>query len=154
MLKIAIGLGVAALVAMSAPSKAGTPAAYAPISLCSTGKAAWKKGVASWYGEEFQGDPTASGEAFNMNALTAAHRNLPLGTEIKVTNLRNHRSLVLRVNDRGPFIPGRMLDVSRAAARRLGFAGRGLAPIRIDVVKLPKDCQGESACRSALLAMN
>ncbi|MGH9375532.1 MAG: RlpA-like double-psi beta-barrel domain-containing protein [Terriglobia bacterium] len=60
----------------------------------------------------------------------------------------------MRVNDRGPFIPGRMLDVSRAAARRLGFAGRGLAPIRIDVVKLPKDCQGRLACRGALLAMN
>ena len=154
MLRIAMGLGVAALVAVSAPSKAGTRG-WAPISVCSTGSGAWKDGVASWYGDAFQGNPTASGESFNMNALTAAHRNLPLGTEIKVTNLRNHRSLVLRVNDRGPYVPGRMLDVSRAAARRLGFASRGLARIRINIVKLPKYCRGRLACRGAnLLAMN
>ncbi len=153
MLKIAMGLGMAAVIAVSASSTAGTPA-YEPISLCSVGKPAWTSGVASWYGEQFQGSPTASGEAFDMNALTAAHRNLPLGTEIRVTNLRNHRSLVLRVNDRGPFVPGRMLDVSRAAASRLGFAARGLAPIHIDVVKPPKNCGDRLSCRNAFLAMN
>jgi|SRR5579875_3411726 len=154
MLKIAMGLGVAAFVAMSAPSQAGTPT-YVPVCSYSAGKTAWKDGVASWYGEEFQGNPTASGEIFNMNALTAAQRDLPLGTEIRVTNLRNHRSLVLRINDRGPFVPGRMLDVSRAAASRLGFVGRGMAPVSIEIVKLPKDCRNRFICRGAqLFAMN
>lgn|SRR5487761_124775 len=154
MLKIAMGLGVAAFVAISAPSQAGTPA-YVPVCSYSARQLAWKDGVASWYGKEFEGDPTASGEAFNMDDLTAAHPNLPLGTEIKVTNLRNHRSLVLRINDRGPFVPGRMLDVSRAAAGRLGFVARGLAHVRIEVVKPPKDCRGRlMRSRAHLLAMN
>lgn len=154
MLKIAMGIGMAAFAAMSVPSQAGTPA-YVPVGSCSARRAVWKDGVASWYGQQFQGEPTASGEAFDMNALTAAHRDLPLGTEIKVTNLRNHRSLVLRINDRGPFIPGRMLDVSRAAARRLGFVGRGLARVRVDVMRLPKNCRDRFACHGAqLFAMN
>ena len=154
MLKIALGLGVAAFVAMSAPSQAGIPT-YVPVRACFAGQTAWKDGVASWYGEEFQGNPTASGEAFNMNALTAAHRDLPLGTEIRVINLKNHRSLLLRINDRGPFIPGRMLDVSRAAASRLGFMRRGKAPVRIEVVRLPRGRQKGVICRGAqLFAMN
>src|SRR5262245_16512229 len=73
-------------------------------------------GIASWYGEEFQGNQTASGEPFDEGRLTAAHLRLPLGTRIKVTNLRNQRSVVLKVNDRGPHVRGRLLDVSRAAA--------------------------------------
>ncbi|MGH9357014.1 MAG: septal ring lytic transglycosylase RlpA family protein [Terriglobia bacterium] len=150
MLKIAMGIGLAAFAAVSVPSQAGTPA-YVPVGSCSARRAIWKDGLASWYGQQFQGDPTASGEAFDMNGLTAAHRDLPLGTEIRVTNLRNQRSLVLRVNDRGPFIPGRMLDVSRAAAKRLGFAARGLARVRVDIMRLPKDCRDRVACRSARL---
>lgn len=91
-------------------------------------------GRASWYGHALQGMPTATGEAYDMNAMTCAHRTLPLGSLIRVTNLRNHRSLVLRVNDRGPMVETRVVDLSYAAAKRLGFSGRGIAKVRIDLV--------------------
>lgn len=99
---------------------------------------AYTEGVASWYGEDFHGKPTASGEVYDMNGLTAAHTKLPLGTWIQVTNQRNNRTVVLRVNDRGPWIPGRMLDVSKAAARSLGFMGAGLATVRMEVTDAPR----------------
>jgi rare lipoprotein A len=99
-------------------------------------------GVASWYGAEFQGMSTASGPPFDMNAMTCAHRKLPLGTRIRVTDLMNLRSAVLKVNDRGPFVGNRVLDVSRAAAKCLGFLGAGLAPVRIEVVSYPGQCIG------------
>ena len=95
-------------------------------------------GTASVYSEDLDGNPTANGEIYDMNGLTAAHRTLPLGTKVRVTNLRNKRSLVLRINDRGPFIPGRILDVSMAAARRLGFGVAGLALVRVRVLSYPK----------------
>ncbi|HUY80291.1 MAG TPA: septal ring lytic transglycosylase RlpA family protein [Acidobacteriaceae bacterium] len=88
-------------------------------------------GRASWYGKLFQGKETASGEDYNMNAMTCAHRSLPLGSLVKVTNLRNHKSVILRVNDRGPVPPSRIIDLSYAAARSLGFASKGLAPVRV-----------------------
>jgi len=96
--------------------------------------APYQVGMASWYGAWFQGKETTSGEPFNMDALTAAHRTLPLGTRVRVTNLLNQRSVVLRINDRGPVPTSRCLDVSFAAARALGFVGAGLAPVRIDVM--------------------
>lgn len=93
----------------------------------------WRQfGQASWYGGAFQGQATASGEPFNMNSMTCAHRSLPLGATVLVTNLRNHRSVLVRVNDRGPVPENRILDLSYAAARILGF--RGVAPVRIDLV--------------------
>jgi rare lipoprotein A len=93
----------------------------------------WRQfGRASWYGSAFQGQATASGELFNMNSMTCAHRSLPLGTTVLVTNLRNHRSVLVRVNDRGPVPESRVVDLSYAAAKLLGF--RGLAPVRIDLV--------------------
>jgi rare lipoprotein A len=91
-------------------------------------------GRASWYGHALQGQQTASGEAFDMNAMTCAHRSLPLGSLVRVTNLRNHKSIVVRVNDRGPVPETRVVDLSYAAANRLGFTSRGTAPVRIDVV--------------------
>ncbi len=91
-------------------------------------------GRASWYGHALQGLPTASGEAYDMNAMTCAHRSLPLGSLIRVTNLRNHRSLMLRVNDRGPMVESRVIDLSYAAAKRLGFSQRGTVKVRIDLV--------------------
>jgi peptidoglycan lytic transglycosylase len=93
--------------------------------------------VASWYGPECQGLPTASGQPFNMDALTCAHRQLPLGTKIKVTNLLNDRSLILQVNDRGPVPRDRVLDVSMGAAKRLGFLRAGVTPVRIQVLTYP-----------------
>jgi rare lipoprotein A len=93
----------------------------------------WREfGRASWYGRAFQGQATASGEPFNMNSMTCAHRSLPLGATVLVTNLRNHRSVLVRVNDRGPVPENRVLDLSYAAARILGF--RGIASVRIDLV--------------------
>ena len=93
-----------------------------------------KTGLASYYAHERDGRRTASGETFDMQEMTAAHRTLPFGTRVRVTNLRNGRKAVVRINDRGPFRGHRILDVSYAAARKLGFASRGLARVRIEVI--------------------
>jgi rare lipoprotein A len=92
------------------------------------------QGIASWYGPGFHGKRSASGERYNQNALTAAHRSLPFGTQVQVTNLKNNRSVVVKINDRGPFIRGRVIDLSGAAARILGITQTGVAPVRIDVL--------------------
>lgn len=94
-------------------------------------------GVASWYGPGFRNRPTASGVPFDDTKLTAAHRTLPLGTRVKVTNLKNGRSVVVKVTDRGPWVRGRLIDLSRAAADRLGFRHRGVAPVRVAVLHKP-----------------
>jgi rare lipoprotein A len=91
-------------------------------------------GVASFYGRRFQGRTTASGEPYDADQLTAAHRTLPFGTRVKVTNLDNRRSVVVRVNDRGPFKSGRIIDVSKKAADQLDFVAAGLARVKIEVV--------------------
>ncbi|SDD73429.1 septal ring lytic transglycosylase RlpA family protein [Rhodospira trueperi] len=91
-------------------------------------------GVASWYGPGFHGKSTANGERFDENALTAAHRTLPLPSMVQVTNLDNGRTVVLRVNDRGPFAKDRILDVSKRAAEVLGFRRRGKAPVRVTIL--------------------
>lgn len=95
-------------------------------------------GVASWYGASFRGRATASGVPYDDRELTAAHRTLPLGTRVKVTNLRNGRSVILKINDRGPVPRRRLIDVSRAAADRLGFKHQGLAPVRVSVINTPR----------------
>jgi rare lipoprotein A len=92
-------------------------------------------GTASWYGEYFDGKETASGEVFNMYDLTAAHPTLPLGTMVRVTNLRNHTAIVVKINDRGPVVPGRIIDLSYAAACALRFDHQGLQRVRLDVVR-------------------
>lgn len=89
-------------------------------------------GHASYYGRELAGRKTASGEVFRPDGLTAAHRTLPLGTTVKVTNLSNGKAVILRINDRGPFVRGRMIDVSHGAARVLGFASAGTARVKIE----------------------
>lgn len=91
-------------------------------------------GLASWYGGRHQGHLMASGERFNEYAMIAASLSLPLGTRVEVTNLKNGRSVVVRIMDRGPYVRGRAIDVSRAAANRLGFTKKGLAPVRIRVL--------------------
>ena len=88
-------------------------------------------GYASWYGKDFHGKATANGEVYNMNALTAAHKTLPMPSYVKVTNLANNRSIVLRVNDRGPFVGSRLIDVSRRGAQLLGFQKQGVTRVRI-----------------------
>jgi rare lipoprotein A len=92
-------------------------------------------GLASWYGEPHHGQPTASGEIFDMAQLTAAHRTLPLGTRLRVTNLENGRVVRVRVNDRGPYVAGRVVDLSHEAARVLDMVERGITPVRLDIVE-------------------
>jgi rare lipoprotein A len=92
------------------------------------------QGMASWYGYDGSGSKTASGERYNPEGLTAAHRSLPLGTKIRVTNTRNGRSVVVRINDRGPFIRGRIIDLSAGAARLLGMISSGVAPVSFEVL--------------------
>lgn len=91
-------------------------------------------GTASWYGADFHGRPTANGEIYNMHALTAAHPTLPLPSLVRVENLTNGRAVVVRVNDRGPFVHGRIIDLSKEAAGRLGFIDQGTAPVRVSLI--------------------
>jgi len=102
-------------------------------------------GMASWYGDGFQGRYTANGEVFDLNELTAAHTTLPLPTIVEVVNLENNRSIRIRVNDRGPFARGRIIDLSRRAAQLLGFERNGTAQVRVKVLK-------DESMRAAALA--
>jgi rare lipoprotein A len=106
--------------AMATPPRAGAPP--------------FQVGTASWYGQDFDGKPTASGEPYNMFDLTAAHPSLPLGTLVRVTNLRNRRAVVVRINDRGPVVDGRIIDVSYSAAKVLNFQSRGVQRVRLDLM--------------------
>lgn len=94
-----------------------------------------ERGIASWYGEEFHGRPTSSGEIYDMHALTAAHKLMPLGTVAKVTNLENGRSVTVKINDRGPFIDDRIIDLSYGSAGAIDMVETGLAPVEIEVLK-------------------
>jgi rare lipoprotein A len=100
-------------------------------------------GKASWYGRIFQHKQTASGEPFDMYQFTAAHRTLPLGSWIKVTNLKNDRSVVVRINDRGPILKSRIIDLSYSAAKMLGMGHDGVDPVRLDVVETPVMAENE-----------
>src|SRR5262245_11174536 len=117
---------VAAAVLVAAASCASAPPAPA--------RSAPQVGMASFYGKAHQGRRTASGERFDMHRMTAAHRTLPFGTRVKVTNLGNGRAAIVRINDRGPFIKGRLLDLSYAAARQLRLVGPGTGLVRLDVL--------------------
>jgi rare lipoprotein A len=95
-----------------------------------------ERGLASWYGKEFDGLPTASGETFRPEKISAAHRTLPLGTVVDVTNERNGRTVRVKVNDRGPFVAGRILDLSKAAAGEIGSVADGVVPVSLRIVTL------------------
>jgi rare lipoprotein A len=95
-----------------------------------------EEGYASWYGSECHGKPTASGEVFDMNLMSAAHKTLPLGTHVKVTHLKTGNSIIVRVNDRGPFVAGRIIDLSCKSAQELGAAQSGIAPVRVEAVQV------------------
>src|SRR5216683_5324550 len=103
-------------------------------------------GIASWYGEAFHGKDTANGESFDLNAITAAHRTLPMPTIVEVTNLENGRTLQVRVNDRGPYARGRIIDLSRRSAQLLGFEGQGTAKVRVKIL-VPESIQAASLAR-------
>ncbi len=91
-------------------------------------------GLASWYGPNFHGKPTSSQEIYDMYDMTAAHRSLPFGTQVMVTNMKNGKSVIVRINDRGPFIKGRIIDLSYAAAQMLDMTGEGVVPVKIEVL--------------------
>lgn len=102
-------------------------------------------GTASWYGKAHHGQPTASGETYDMHAFTAAHRSLPLGTRLLVTNVQNDRTVEVRINDRGPFVRGRILDLSYAAARELGSLSDGAFRVKLRVLEEPAGARARSS---------
>ena len=143
-----LGMGLLVLVPPVNPTAAGKPSnpptTASPMhTLALTPKAKEPKPLAvwectsSWYGDDFDGQPTANGETYDMYAATAAHPTLPLGSIVRVVNTRNHRSQIVRINDRGPYIEGRELDVSYEVARRLGFDQHGLAKVRLELLEVP-----------------
>jgi rare lipoprotein A len=95
-------------------------------------------GKASYYHDRFHGRKTASGAKYNKNALSAAHKSLPLGAKVKVTDTRSGKSVVVRINDRGPFVKGRVIDLSRAAARKIGLVKKGVSKVKVKVLSMPK----------------
>jgi rare lipoprotein A len=112
-----------------------------------------RTGTASWYGADYNGKPTADGEIYDMNGLSAAHPTLPLPSIVEVMDLQNGRSLQLRVNDRGPFLDGRLIDVSRRAAQLLGFETQGTAPVRVRILKAESIAAAEEAMQNGGAAM-
>jgi rare lipoprotein A len=137
MKKLVIGCAVAGLIALSPKSEARSSVSSLPPRPSVVPKEEPETGEASWYGEEFEGNTTASGEAYDSNGLTAAHPSLPFGTTVRVTNLNNRKNILLRINDRGPYIGRRLIDVSWSAAKRLGFIDTGTTPVRVEVVARP-----------------
>jgi rare lipoprotein A len=125
--------GLVAALAIAVAGCAGPltrPATVTPPAL----RGSTQTGRASWYGQAHHGQMTASGERFDMHALTAAHPTLPFGTRVRVVNLDNERAVEVRINDRGPVTPGRIIDLSYAAARALGAVAPGLIPVRLTVL--------------------
>lgn len=121
-----------------AGAKAASPATHLNPQIIVSHHHWYQLGVASWYGKFFQGRTTASGEPFDENQLTCAHRTLPLGSVLRVTNLRNNKSVIVTVNDRGPVPESRVIDLSRAAAEALDFSDQGLAPVKVELIG-PRD---------------
>ncbi len=103
--------------------------------------------TASWYGPKFHGKLTASGETFNQNALTAAHKKLKMGTKVRVTNVKNGSSVVVCINDRGPYHGNRVIDLSKAAAKKIGMLGKGTAKVKLKILHTPKTYRyGKPVC--------
>jgi rare lipoprotein A (peptidoglycan hydrolase) len=144
-----LGLGMLILTPSANPTttgKAGSPSQTMPAPLSTSNVnsnngqhkplATWEC-TTSWYGGDFDGQQTANGETYDMYAETAAHPTLPLGSIVRVVNTKNHRSQVVRINDRGPYVEGRELDVSYQVARQLGFDQHGVAKVRLELLEVP-----------------
>lgn len=144
-----LGMGLLVFVPTINPTASGKPSDGSPASPRNTFDSAMLRSASarkplavwectsSWYGDDFDGQPTANGETYDMYAATAAHPTLPLGSIVRVVNPRNHRSQVVRINDRGPYVEGRELDVSYEVARRLGFDQHGIAKVRLELLEVP-----------------
>jgi rare lipoprotein A len=114
---------------------AATALAGGPVQAASPGQV--QTGIASYYHDSLHGNKTASGQIYDKRKMSAAHKRLPLGTKVKVTDTKTGRSIVVRVNDRGPFIKGRIIDLSRRAARELGIIRRGITPVKVEILSVP-----------------
>ncbi len=123
-------IGIALAAGAAAPVSELHPGCLRAVTPYQTGLD--ETGLAGWYGPGFDGECTASGELFDMQALTAAHRDLPLGSRVRVTNLENGRQVVVRINDRGPWVEDRIIDLSYAASRRLGMLEDGVVEVRLE----------------------
>jgi rare lipoprotein A len=130
------------------PSKPGYPKPYKVLGKwyqpLPHSKGFRQRGVASWYGRDFHGKKTSNGEIYNMYAMTAAHKTLPLGTYVQVQNLENNRDVVVRINDRGPFVRGRIIDLSYTAAKDIGIVGPGTARVEVVALGRPVSSAGSS----------
>src|SRR5690349_11765121 len=146
-LLLAAGLGMSACTSVSLPPpEPQLPPDPVPAAAQREQRPLYRQtGLASWYGRSHHGRTTANGERFDMNALTAAHRNLELGTVVRVTNLATGESVRVRINDRGPYIKGRVLDLSDKAARRLGMHETGIARVRIEVFERDQEVASAAA---------
>ena len=131
---LALATQAGAQSAAPAPAEPAKEAAAAPAPSTTMASGDAMSGTAAWYGRKFAGRKTASGKRFNPNAMTAAHPTLAFGTRVKVTNTKNKRSAVVTITDRGPTTPGRIIDVSQAAAKKLGFIRSGLTDVSLEVV--------------------
>jgi rare lipoprotein A len=127
-------LAVVLMAGLAAAQGPSTVSRDVPQSSKTKSQGIYQVGKASWYGKYFHGRPTASGEPYNMFELTAAHLQLKLGTLVRVTNLSNGRSVVVRINDRGPYPKGRIIDLSYGAAQLLGFRAKGLQEVKLEIV--------------------
>ena len=134
-------LVAAVLIVATGCARSRVPRASTPPAPASAG--ATEAGIASWYGAPYDGRASASGEIYDMEQLTAAHRTLPFGTWVEVSNLDNGRSVKVRINDRGPFVEGRVIDLSHAAARAIDMLGPGTARVKVKVIALPAATPGE-----------
>jgi len=116
-----------------------TAALFAILSVPSlaAGPGSVQKGIASYYHDSLHGNKTASGQVYNKNKMSAAHKSLPLGSKVRVTDVRSGKSIVVRVNDRGPFVRGRIIDLSRQAAKQLGMIKKGVTPVKVEVLSVP-----------------
>ncbi|MBT3181444.1 MAG: septal ring lytic transglycosylase RlpA family protein [Deltaproteobacteria bacterium] len=121
---------ITAALSLSIASCAPYHAGRRPLHYVVTGKA-------SWYGPGFAGRKTANGERFNPNAMTAAHKTLPMNTTVRVTNIKNGKTVVVRINDRGPFIRGRIIDLSKAAAKKIDMIGHGTSTVKLEALTTP-----------------
>lgn len=128
------GCAVPLIKAPDAPSQEAAQDEAAPATEAEE-REPFQRGIASWYGLPFHGRKTANGERYDMNALTAAHPSLPFGTRVKVRSLVNGREVIVRINDRGPFAPGRIIDLSHAAAKAIGLVGFGVKRVSLTLVE-------------------
>ena len=113
-----------------------------------------ERGIASWYGRDFHGRKTSSGQTYDMHAMTGAHKTLPLGTYVSVYNLRNGKKVVVRINDRGPFVRGRVIDLSYGAAKQIGLVGPGTAPVEVVALGVPRQTTAHGEIQRTLAPGN